>query len=186
MGIRSCNYSSNRTHFLPIRQTFVLFTRVGRKGLRCPCWEIVHVRWSSILGKWDGSILKRYFGGYFTKRPVFCARKMEKGFSVRQKGKLPPATLLSIPMSTHMRSQYGHNITNYAAILAITLAIWTESHETSNMIGHFVKVFSKHDQYTESGIFTFNYVTKYDTTRRIFIVRIFFEFIMPVLNYLNF
>src|SRR3954463_6268004 len=68
----------------------------------------------------------------------------------------------------------------------ITSVIWTESHETSNMIGHFVKVFSKHDQYTKSGIFPFNYVTKYDTTRRIFIVRIFFEFIMPVLNYLNF
>src|SRR3954471_6797723 len=53
----------------------------------------------------------------------------------------------------------------------ITSVIWTESHETSNMIGHFVKVFSKHDQYTKSGIFPFNYVTKYDTTRRIFIVR---------------
>src|SRR3954462_8243850 len=30
----------------------------------------------------------------------------------------------------------------------ITLVVWTESHETSNMIGHFVKVFSRHDQYT--------------------------------------
>src|SRR5215216_4145045 len=79
MGDRSCTCSTNRTHFLPIRQTFVLFTRDGRKGLRCTGWAIVHVRWSSILGKWDGSILKWHFGGYFTKRPVFCARKMEKG-----------------------------------------------------------------------------------------------------------
>ena len=37
----------------------------------------------------------------------------------------------------HMCAQYGHIITNYAAILAITLVVWTESHETSNMIAHF-------------------------------------------------
>src|SRR3954470_3896909 len=103
-GVRSCTCRTNQTHFLPIRQTFVLFTRDGRKCLRCPGWEIVHVRWSSILGKWDGSILKQHFGGYFTKRPIFYARKMEKGFSVRQKGKLPPATLFSIPMYTHMHN----------------------------------------------------------------------------------
>src|SRR4051812_21956792 len=85
MGDRSCTYSTNRTHFLPIRQTFVLFTRDGRKGLRCPGWEIVHVRWSSILGKWDGSILKRHFGGYFTKRPVFVLRKWKKAFPCDKK-----------------------------------------------------------------------------------------------------
>src|SRR3954463_7705343 len=104
MGDRSCTCSTNRTHFLPIRQKFVLFTRDGRKGLRCPRWEIVHVRWSSILGKWDGIILKRHFGGYFTKRPVFCARKMEKGFSMQQKGKLPPSILFSIPISIFMHN----------------------------------------------------------------------------------
>src|SRR4051812_23668620 len=37
--------------------------------------------------------------------------------------------------------------------------LYLESHETSNMIGHFVKVISRHDQYTKSGIFPFNYVT---------------------------
>src|SRR4051812_29866370 len=84
-GVRSCTCSTNRTHFLPIQQTFFLFTRDGRKGLRCPGWDIVHVRWSSILEKWDGGILKQHFGGYFTKRPVFCVRKMENGFSVRRK-----------------------------------------------------------------------------------------------------
>jgi hypothetical protein len=41
----------------------------------------------------------------------------------------------------HMRAQYGNIMTNYAAILAITLFIWPKSHETSNMISHFVKVF---------------------------------------------
>ena len=41
----------------------------------------------------------------------------------------------------HMYAQYGHIITNYALILAITLVIWPESQETSNEIGHFVKVF---------------------------------------------
>src|SRR3954468_8043064 len=103
-GDRSCTCSTNRTHFLPIRQTFVLFTRDGRKGLRCTGWDIVHVRWSSILGKYAGSIAKRHFGRYVAKRPVFCARKMEKGFSVRQKGKLTPATLFSIPMSTRIHN----------------------------------------------------------------------------------
>src|SRR3954464_11140402 len=100
-GDRLCTCSTNRTHFLPIRQTFVLFTRDGRKGLRCTGWEIVHVRRTSILGKWDGSILKRHFAGYFTKSTVFCARKMERVFSMRQKGKLPPATLFPKPMSSH-------------------------------------------------------------------------------------
>jgi hypothetical protein len=41
----------------------------------------------------------------------------------------------------HMCAQYGHIITNNAAILAITLVIWPKSYETSNMIAHFVKVF---------------------------------------------
>src|SRR3954468_9069499 len=39
----------------------------------------------------------------------------------------------------HMFAQYGHIITNYALILAITLVILPESQETSNEIGHFVK-----------------------------------------------
>ena len=41
----------------------------------------------------------------------------------------------------HMYAQYGHIMTNYVLILAITLVIWPESQETSNEIGHFVKVF---------------------------------------------
>jgi hypothetical protein len=41
----------------------------------------------------------------------------------------------------HMCAQYGHIITNYAAILAITLVIWPKRHETSNMIARFVKDF---------------------------------------------
>jgi hypothetical protein len=41
----------------------------------------------------------------------------------------------------HMCAQYGHIITNYALILAITLVVWPKCHETSIMIGHFVKDF---------------------------------------------
>jgi hypothetical protein len=41
----------------------------------------------------------------------------------------------------HMCAQYGHIITNYVKILVITLVIWPKSHETSNMIAYFVKVF---------------------------------------------
>ena len=53
----------------------------------------------------------------------------------------------------HMYAQYGHIITNYVLILAITLVIWPESQETSNEIGHFVKVFLRHNQYTKFDIF---------------------------------
>ena len=59
----------------------------------------------------------------------------------------------------HMHAQYRHRITNYAAIQHITFVSWTESHETSNMIGHFVKVFWRHNQYTKFDIFPCNYVT---------------------------
>ena len=41
-----------------IRQEFVFFIKSGRKGLRYPGWEIVHVSWSSIFEKWGGTILK--------------------------------------------------------------------------------------------------------------------------------
>ena len=97
MSIGSCTCSSYLTHFLPIQQEFVFFTRDEQKGLRYPGWDIVHVRSSNIFTKCGGTILKLSFGGCFTKRPVFCARKMENGFSVRQKGKFSPATLFAIP-----------------------------------------------------------------------------------------
>ena len=76
MSIRSCTYSSNLIDFLPIRQEFVFFTRDGRKGLRNPGSEIMHVRWSSIFEKYGGTIGKLSFGGCFTKHPVFWIRKM--------------------------------------------------------------------------------------------------------------
>src|SRR3954466_10135881 len=97
MSIGSCTCSSNRTHFLPIQQEFVFFARGERKGLRYPGWDIVHVRWSNIFTKCGGTILKLSFSGCFTKRPVFCAWKMENVFSVRRKGKLSRATLFAIP-----------------------------------------------------------------------------------------
>src|SRR4051812_13546217 len=88
MGIGSRTCSSNRTHFLPIRQEFVFFARGERKGLTYPGLDIVYVRWSNIFTKCGGTILKLSFGGCFTKRPVFCARKMENRFSVRRRGKI--------------------------------------------------------------------------------------------------
>src|SRR3954467_3805800 len=115
MSIGSCTYRSNRTHFLPIRQEFVFFARGERKGLRYPGWDIVHVRWSSIFTKCGGTILKMLFGGCFTKRPVFCARKMENGFPVRKR-KTFTCNIVRHPM-IHMYAQYGHIITNYAVIL---------------------------------------------------------------------
>jgi hypothetical protein len=56
------------------------------------------------------------------------------------KGKSFFCNIVSHP-KMHMCAQYGHIITNYALILAITLVVWPKCHETSNMIGHFVKEF---------------------------------------------
>ena len=75
MSIRSCTCSSNLTDFLPIRQEFVFFTRGGRKGLRYPGSEIVHVRWSSNFEKCGGTIVKLSFGGCFTKHPFLGLEK---------------------------------------------------------------------------------------------------------------
>ena len=71
----------------------------GKKFRYLGC-EIVYVRWSSILKKWGGIIVKLSFGGCFTKHLVFGTRKMENSFFVRQKWKLPPATLFVIPRCT--------------------------------------------------------------------------------------
>ena len=76
----------------------------GRKGLRYPGWEIVHLRWSSIFEKWGGTILKLLFGGYFTKLLVLATQKMENGFLVRRKGKLSPGTLFDIARCTCVRN----------------------------------------------------------------------------------
>src|SRR3954466_12284840 len=97
MSIVSCTCSSYLTHFLPIRQEFIFFTRGGRKRFRSPCWYIVHIRWSSIFVKCGGDFLNYPFGGCFTRPSVFSARKTENAFLVRQKGKLPLATLFAIP-----------------------------------------------------------------------------------------
>ena len=80
MSIRSCTCSSNLTDFLLIWQEFVFFTKSGRKGLKYPSWEIVHVMWSSIFEKWGGTILKLLFGGCFTKLLVLGTQKMENVF----------------------------------------------------------------------------------------------------------
>ena len=76
--------------------------------------------------------------------------------------------------------QYGNIITNYVEILAITLVVWPESHETLNMIAHFENVFWTYLKYSELDIFYCKYVTSYDTMRRFYIVSIVFEFLMPV------
>ena len=55
----------------------------------------------------------------------------------------------------HVYAQYWHIIIKYALILAITLVIWPESQEISNEIGHFVKGFLRHNQYTKFDIFSF-------------------------------
>ena len=100
MSIISCTCSSDLTDFQPIQQEFIFFTKGGGKGLRYPGWDVVHLRLPSIFEKWGGTILNLSFGGYFTKYLIFGTRKIENRFSVRRKGKLPPATLIVIPRCT--------------------------------------------------------------------------------------
>ena len=78
----------------------MFFTKSGRKGLRYPGWEIVHVMWYSIFEKWGGTILKLLFGGCFTKLLDLAAQKMENGLSVQRIGKLSAGTLFVIPGCT--------------------------------------------------------------------------------------
>jgi hypothetical protein len=79
----------------------------------------------------------------------------------------------------HMCAQYGHIIRNYASILAITLLIRPKSHETSNMIAHFVKFFC--DVYNFlSLIFFLATITHNMTLREGFtLFGLFFKFLYP-------
>jgi hypothetical protein len=74
------------------------------------------------------------------KTPGFCHLKNGKGLFCAMKRKTSCCNIVSHP-KIHMYALYGHIITNYVAIIAITLVIWPQSHETSNMIAHFEKVF---------------------------------------------
>jgi hypothetical protein len=58
----------------------------------------------------------------------------------------------------HTCEQYEQIITNYAAILAITLVAWFENHENSKMIAHFGKVFFVIFEIFQIFIFPCNYI----------------------------
>ena len=75
MSIRSYTCSSNLTDFLPIRQEFVFFIKSGRKGLRYPSWEFVHVNWSTIFEKWGGTILKLFLVVASQNTPFYALEK---------------------------------------------------------------------------------------------------------------
>jgi hypothetical protein len=139
MSIISYTCSSNLAGLLPNRQEFVFFRRCGRKGFRCTGWGIFHLRWSSIFEK--KLIAMRNFNLVVaSQKNLFLASKKWKWFFRAMKRKTSFCNIVSNP-KMHMCAQYGHIITNYASILAITLLIWPKSHDTSNMIAHFVKVF---------------------------------------------
>ena len=77
------------------------------------------------------------FGSCFTKHLVLGTQKIENGDATKYQ-----TTLSDIVRHPKMHvCAYGHIITNYVTILAITLVVWPESHETSNMIAHYEKVF---------------------------------------------
>ena len=48
---RAVKRAGKKNKFLPNRQEFVFFTRNRQKCLRSPCYEIIHVSWSSIFFK---------------------------------------------------------------------------------------------------------------------------------------
>jgi hypothetical protein len=52
--------------------------------------------------------LQHMFGRRFTKKPIFCTKKMKNGFFMQRKLKLPKSTLFVIPICTHV-----HNIGSF-------------------------------------------------------------------------
>ena len=130
MRIRSCTCSSNLTDFLPIRQEFVFFTRGGQEGLSYPGWEIVHVRCSSIFEKMGCYHCETFVWWFLHKTPRFWDSENGKWLFGATKRKTSSYNIVRHP-KMHMCAQYGHIITNYAAILNITLVVWPETHETS-------------------------------------------------------
>ena len=74
------------------------------------------------------------------KTPRFWHSENGKWLFGAMKRKTSSCNIVRHP-KMHMCAQYGHIITNYVAILAITLVVWPERHETSNLIAHSEKVF---------------------------------------------
>ena len=72
--------------------------------------------------------------------PRFVRSENKKWLFGARKRKTSSSNIICHSMM-NMHARYGHIITNYVLILAIILVIWPESQETSNEIGHFVKVF---------------------------------------------
>src|SRR3954469_7420416 len=122
MSIVSYTCSSYLTHFLPIRQEFVFFTRGGRKGFTSPCWYIVHIRWSSIFVKCVGVFFELSIWWLLHKIVRFLCSENGKCHFGAIKRKTSSCNIVCHAMM-HMYAQYGHIVTNYALILALTLVI---------------------------------------------------------------
>src|SRR3954470_7896228 len=105
MSIVSCTCSSYLTHFLPIRQEFVFFTRGGRKGFRSPCWYIVHIRWFSIFVKCGGSFLNYHLWLLHKTVRFLCSENGKCTFGATKR-KTFSCNIFCHPMM-HMYAQYG-------------------------------------------------------------------------------
>ena len=79
----------------------------------------------------------------------------------------------------HMYAQYGYIITNYVVILAITLVVWPKSHEISNMIAQFEKVFWRYLKYSKFDIFIVNMSHNMTPCEGFTLFRSFLNFLCP-------
>ena len=126
MSIRSCTCSSNSVDFLLIHQKLVFFMRYEQIGLRYPGWEIVHEMWHCIFFKMGWYHLETSV--WWLLHKTLCFRHSENGKWLfgAMKRKTSYCNIVLHP-NMHICAQYGHIVTNYAAILAITLVVWSES-----------------------------------------------------------
>ena len=99
-----CTSSSSLPRFHWIcRNLSKLWAVAGKLWHASNRW-IVHAMWSTIYVKWGGAFSKLISCRCFTKLQLFGSWKMENGFSVQGKGKVPLATLFAIPRCTHVHN----------------------------------------------------------------------------------
>ena len=150
--------SSYLTHFLPIRQKFVFFTRGGRKGFRSPCWYIVHIRWSSIFVNvlvvfWISHLVvasqnRLFFMLGKWKMPFWCDKK--ENFLLQHCLPCHDAHVFTIwPYYHKLCLDSSHNIGH------LTRKPRNLEWDRSFCEGFFLR----HNQYTKFDIFSSNYVT---------------------------
>ena len=134
---------------------------------------------STLWKQFIGAILDDFLGTRFTKNAILSTWKLKSGFFCEKCRNLCSATLLAIPQ-WNTCANFGHIWTNYVMNVAKTLLLHLESYECLFVIASFWEHFSSKTCAMWVYIFSGNYVTYDDATRRFSIFLIFFEFRMLI------